>query len=60
MKQILLITCFCLIGTSCSVTKCKNKSCCPMEGHGRCPICFEEDYLKQINSWKVKKDLTNK
>lgn len=56
MNKVLLIISFCLIGVSCSSTKCKKKSCCPMEGHGKCPICFEEDYLKEIKSWKVKKN----
>jgi hypothetical protein len=59
MKAIYLSIIFSLIGASCSSNKCKKKSCCPMEGHGRCPICFEEDYLKDINSWKAKKYLTN-
>jgi len=25
-----------------------------MEGHGRCPICFDEDYQNEIKNWKTK------
>lgn len=58
MKQILFIICLSLIGMSCSTLNCEwgsvctKKECCPEEGHGRCPICFDEDYLDEINNWK--------
>ena len=56
MKAIYLFIIFSLIGASCSSNKCKKKSCCPMEGHGKCPICFETDYLKEIKFWKSEKN----
>ena len=53
MNKILFIiffSFFCMIITSCSTKSCQKKSCCPMEGHGRCPICFEVNYLDEIKN----------
>lgn len=58
MNKIFFIILLSLFITSCSTKSCKKKSCCPMEGHGRCPICFEGDYLKDINNWKTKNKKT--
>ena len=55
MKQLIFIFSSCLILMSCSALKnvCDKKECCPMEGHGRCPICFEEDYVNEIKNWRA-------
>jgi hypothetical protein len=60
MKQLIFIFSSCLILMSCSTLEhkwgdvCEKKECCPMEGHGRCPICFDEDYVNEIKNWKTK------
>lgn len=52
MNKIFFIACLCcfyLIGASCS-TICKKKSCCPQEGHGKCPFCHIEDYETDLKN----------
>lgn len=52
MIVIILVALWLFAMFGCSTT-CRKKTCCPMEGHGPCPICTEDLILKDIRNGKL-------